>query len=68
MIRSQLQIILTIIFLPLLKKLVDTFPSRKTIFSEFLRVPSSPSMYAWPTCPSEISNILLKLKNKLSAG
>ena len=25
-------------------------------------------MYVWPTCPSEISNILLKMKNKLSAG
>ena len=25
-------------------------------------------MYVWPTCPSEISNIILKLKNKLSAG
>ena len=22
-------------------------------------------MYVWPTCPSEISNILLKMKNKL---
>ena len=25
-------------------------------------------MYVWPTCPSKISNIILKLKNKLSAG
>ena len=24
-------------------------------------------MYVWPTCPSEISNIILTLKNKLSA-
>ena len=25
-------------------------------------------MYVWPTCPSEISNILLNMKNKPSAG
>ena len=24
-------------------------------------------MYVWPTCPAKISNIILKLKNKLSA-
>ena len=50
------------------KKLVDTLPSSNTIFSEYLSISSLPSMYVWPTCPSEISNIILKLKNKLSAG
>ena len=25
-------------------------------------------MYIWPTCLSDISKILLKIKNKLSAG
>ena len=55
-------------FSPAAKKLVDTLPSRNTIFSKCLRVPFLLSMYVWPTCPSEISNIILKLKNKLSAG
>ena len=50
------------------KKLVDTFPSSNNLVSEYLSVPSLPSMYVWPTCPSEISIIILKLKNKLRAG
>ena len=64
----NLTIILTIIFLPQLKKLVDTLPLSNTIFSEYLSIPSLPSMYVWPTCLSEISNIIPKLKTKLSAG
>ena len=43
------------------EKLVDSLPSSSSTFSEYLRTPSMPSMYVWPTCPSEISNILLKM-------
>ena len=50
------------------EKLVDSLPSSSTTFSEYLRALSLPSINVWPTCPSEISNILLKMKNKLSAG
>ena len=50
------------------KKLVDTLLSSNTTFSEYLSVPSLPAIHVWPTCPSEISNIIQKLKYKLSAG
>ena len=46
-------------------KVVDTLPCSNTVYSEYLSAPSLPSMYVWTTCPSEIYNILLKLKNKL---
>ena len=50
------------------EKLVGSLPSTYTTFSEYLRISSLPSMYVWPTCSSEISHILLKMKNKLGAG
>ena len=50
------------------EKLIDSLPFSNTTFALYLGTLSLPSMTACLTCPSEISNILLKMKNKLSAG
>ena len=43
-------------------------PPKKKHFSEYLKSYTCQSMFTWPTCPQELSNILKNSKNKLSSG
>ena len=50
------------------EKLVNSLPKTDADYSDFLRTAHPASIYIWPTCPAEISNILRDTKSKLSAG
>ena len=48
-------------------RLIECLPRTNAHFSNFLP-PSSTSIFIWPTCPMEISNILSEMKPSFSAG
>ena len=47
---------------------MDELPPSEAKYSEYLKPSSRSTMFVWPTCPMEISNILHSMKSKLSAG
>ena len=55
-------------FSTIASKLMDELPSSEAKYSEYLKPSSRSTMFVWPTCPMEISNILHSMKSKLSAG
>lgn len=50
------------------QNLINDLPLAQTQFSKYLKSLSTQSMFVWPTCPIEISNILKTFEGKLSAG
>ena len=55
-------------FSTIASKLMDELPPSEAKYSEYLKPSSRSTMFVWPTCPMEISNILHSMKSKLSAG
>ena len=55
-------------FSTIASKLMDELPPSEAKYSEYLKPSSHSTMFVWPTCPLEISNILHSMKSKLSAG
>ena len=49
-------------------KLLYSFSTGSSNYCNYLNSASAQSIYFWPTCPSEIANMLQKMKNKLCAG
>ena len=50
------------------KRLVDCLPLCNAHHSDFLLSTTPNSIFIWPTCPLEISNILKQMKSNVSAG
>ena len=49
-------------------KLIEKLPPKESHFSDNIKFSSPNSLFVWPTCPQEISNILKTFKSKYSAG
>ena len=47
---------------------LHTLSTGTSNYCDYLNSASAQPVYVWPTCPSEIANMLQKIKNKLNAG